>query len=423
MLTFPYTMRFRLAADRHLLSTLLRVFLQVLFAWQRRRGRAIGIADGHAGSVSFIQRFGSGLNLNVHIHMILPDGLFVPVSDDTSAPLRFVPLSPPTTAEVEELTRTVAGRLTARLAAASEEENDYLDPNLAALVEALFWSRDAPPGTRDIPLLSGLEGGREEDGLQGKPLCAAVAGFSLHAAQCVQAHDREALERLLRYGLRAPFSQERLSRRPDGKVVYHLRRPWPHAGGATALVLEPLDFLRRLAALVSFPYTHQTRYHGVFANRSKVRGLLPPPPPSRHAPNIDTSVSADVQEPSDTGANGSKGPPSGGSRRRIPWAQLLLRVMHVDALACPQCSPCPLRGTAAQTVPMVVLAFLSDPEVVGKILRHLGLPTTAPVLAPARSSTRALGFGLPGEDAVSGREEGDDAGGAGAPGPPIRPPP
>ena len=72
---------------------------------------------------------------------------------------------------------------------------------------------------------------------------------------------------------------------------------------------------------------------------------------------------------------------------------------------------------------MIVLALLSDPEVVGKILHHLGLPTTAPVLAQARSSTRALGFGLPEEDAVSGREESDAAGGAGAPGPPIRPPP
>jgi len=422
VLTFPYTMRFRLAADRHLLSTLLRVFLQVLFAWQRRRGRDLGIPDGQTGSVSFLQRFGSALNSNVHCHCILPDGLFVPVVDDPSAPLRFVPLPPPTTAEVEELTRTVAGRLTARLAAASEEENDYLDPELAALVEALFWSRDAPPGTRDIPLLPGLESeGREEDGLQGKPLCAAVAGFSLHAAQCVQAHDREALERLLRYGLRAPFSQERLSRRPDGKVVYHLRRPWPHAGGATALVLEPLDVLRRLAALVSFPYAHGVRYHGVFANRSKARKLLPPPPPSRHAPDIsgggalDTAASADVQEHGDS-ASGSAEPP-GPRRRRFSWEQLLRRVLHVEGLACPRCT------TAARAVPMIVLALLSDPEVVGKILHHLGLPTTAPVLAPARSSTRALGFGLPEEDAVSGREESDAAGGAGAPGPPIRPPP
>jgi hypothetical protein len=61
----------------------------------------------------------------------LPDGLFVADAAE-GAPLRFVPLPPPTTAEVEELTRTVAGRLTARLAAASEEENDYLDPDLAA---------------------------------------------------------------------------------------------------------------------------------------------------------------------------------------------------------------------------------------------------------------------------------------------------
>jgi hypothetical protein len=72
---------------------------------------------------------------------------------------------------------------------------------------------------------------------------------------------------------------------------------------------------------------------------------------------------------------------------------------------------------------MIVLALLSDPEVVGRILHHLGLPTTAPVLAPARSSTRALGFVLPEDDVVSGREEGDDAGDAGVPEPAIRPPP
>jgi hypothetical protein len=78
---------------------------------------------------------------------------------------------------------------------------------------------------------------------------------------------------------------------------------------------------------------------------------------------------------------------------------------------------------------MVVLAFLSDPAVVSKILNHLGLPVTAPALAPARSSAlptgarRALAFALPEENIVSGREEGDDAGDAGVPEPAIRPPP
>jgi hypothetical protein len=110
------------------------------------------------------------MNLNPHVHSVVPDGLFVPAP---SGPLTYAPLPPPTTAEVEELAVTVARRCTERLVTASDSENsDYLDPNLAALCEAFFWSRNAPPGTRDIPLLPGLEGsasgstaGREEDGL------------------------------------------------------------------------------------------------------------------------------------------------------------------------------------------------------------------------------------------------------------------
>ena len=82
------------------------------------------------------------------------------------------------------------------------------------------------------------------------PLCAKIAGFSLHAARVVPAQDRDALEKLCRYGLRPPFSQERLSQRSDGRIVYRLRKPWPNAQGAHCLVFEPNDFLRRLAALV-----------------------------------------------------------------------------------------------------------------------------------------------------------------------------
>ena len=37
---------------------------------------------------------------------------------------------------------------------------------------------------------------------------------------------------------------------------------------------------------------------------------------------------------------------------------------------------------------MVVIAFLSDPSVVGKILRHLHLATEAPPVSPARSSAQ-----------------------------------
>ena len=66
-------------------------------------------------------------------------------------------------------------------------------------------------------------------------------------------------------------------------------------------------------------------------------------------------------------------------RHRIPSVQLLRRLLHIDALACPRCS------TPGQSVPMMVLAFLTDPDVVGRVLRHLRLPTCAPALAPAGS--------------------------------------
>ncbi|MBU1698605.1 MAG: hypothetical protein KJ831_00520 [Candidatus Eisenbacteria bacterium] len=109
--------------------------------------------------------------------------------------------------------------------------------------------------------------------------------------------------------------------------------------------------------------------------------------------------------------------PSAKFRRRVPWAQLLRRLLHVDALACPRCS------TSAETVPMVVLAFLTNPQVVGKILRHLGLADTAPALSPARPSDPPMGFLL--EADAGGMDLDVDAGAVEStdPDPWIRPPP
>ena len=42
----------------------------------RRRARRDGVTDGRGGAVAIIQRFGGVLNLNVHVHALVMDGVF-----------------------------------------------------------------------------------------------------------------------------------------------------------------------------------------------------------------------------------------------------------------------------------------------------------------------------------------------------------
>jgi len=64
VLSFPYPLRFHLARDPGFLSAMLGGFLKSVFAWQRQRGREVGIDEGQTGAITFVQKFGSALNLN-----------------------------------------------------------------------------------------------------------------------------------------------------------------------------------------------------------------------------------------------------------------------------------------------------------------------------------------------------------------------
>ena len=68
----------------------------------RRTLRYIDSSAGyaHAGSVTFVQRFGDSLNVNVHFHVLAMDGVF----DADEAPrMRFLALAPPDDAEILRL--------------------------------------------------------------------------------------------------------------------------------------------------------------------------------------------------------------------------------------------------------------------------------------------------------------------------------
>lgn len=362
--------------DRAFFSKMLGAFLRKLFAWQRLRGRRLGLRGGQTGSVTFVHRFSSSLSLFPHVHALVPDGLFVAQADadlGSDSELKFVPLPPPSDDDIRDLTSRVVKRLAA-IARQHLGEDGY-GPHSTDRDELLVRScvteamrnpagPTSPPSERQLPACP-------------KPLTARLAGFSLHAARAIEPRDRSGLERLCRYGLRAPFATERFSpvRLENGerRVRYQLPKPLgPH--GRTELLFEPVALLRRLAAILPAPRTHLVRYHGVLANRSKFRSRLPRPPvaDSAHACSVpDIRESAATPEPGQT-PDGS-GPPPRPPRRRLPWAELLLRVLDVDALTCPSCS-----------TPMIVLAFITDPNVLRRILAHLNLPTGPPTVAPPR---------------------------------------
>ena len=100
-------------------------------------------------------------------------------------------------------------------------------------------------------------------------------------------------------------------------------------------MLEPLDFIARLAALVPRPRLNLTRFHGVFAPNFKHRDCIVPRPARR---------SADREEP------------------LVPmsWMQRLKRVFAIDIETCPECGG-----------KLRVIACIEDPPLIAKILGHV----------------------------------------------------
>ena len=96
VLTVPFGLRFRLAFDPAAAGITLRAFVSVISGWLRRRARARRIRGTlKTGGVTVIQRFGSTLNLNVHFHTLMIDGVY---AVGPGGAVMFHPLPAPTDA-------------------------------------------------------------------------------------------------------------------------------------------------------------------------------------------------------------------------------------------------------------------------------------------------------------------------------------
>jgi len=82
-------------------------------------------------------------------------------------------------------------------------------------------------------------------------LCADAQGFSLHGALRCAGEERQRLEQLCRYITRPALANERVQCNSARQVVLKLKTPWHD--GTTHIVMSPLTFMQRLAALVPRP--------------------------------------------------------------------------------------------------------------------------------------------------------------------------
>ena len=311
------------------------------------------------GGISFLHRFGSALNHHVHLHACVTDGVFVPPADGAprDAPPAFVPARPITQADLAALTERVRRRVVRWFRRAG-----LLDA--AAAAEMLAWEN---------------------------------SGFSVDASVRITLVDRDvpsyfrSLEHLLRYCARPPFALERISviRGPDGRIARiryvlprHKAANWVGPGrgrkstrpGATGVVeLTPVEFLDRLADLVPPPRKHRHRYHGVFAPNHKLRSAVTALAIGNIGKRGEAATRGHAGDGHATGGCDTQAKPRSHDTSRIAWAKLLARVGEEFPLECPGCGG-----------DIRLIAFITQPGPIRKILTHLGEPLEPPPIAAAR---------------------------------------
>ncbi len=322
VLSLPIPLRVLLAVQPELVTPVLQVVQRVV---TRHLLDSAGLKadEGQGGAVTLIQRFGSAANLNIHLHCLVLDGVYRCGADGSPA---FIEAGAPTDGELDALLHTIIARIMKMLtrrgvlvedmgqtylaeADADGEEARTLRPLQAAAVT--YRIAFGPRAGQKVLTLRGAM--PREDWVR-QPLCADIDGFSLHAAVRVEAHDRKRLEQLCRYITRPALSDERVQLNAAGQVELKLKTAW--RDGTTHLVMSPLEFMQRLAALVPRPRLHLIRFHGVLAPNTKLRPLVVPQgPPARAQAAAGAAAAAESE------VEAAQGRP-----HRIGRARLLKRV-------------------------------------------------------------------------------------------------
>jgi hypothetical protein len=284
--SIPRVLRRLVERDRKLLGLLSQTaYAAILKSFQALFERT----DVRPGCVVSLQTFGAyGGNWNPHAHAIVSDGVF-------TAEGEFLPLPALDTSVVMQVFRRM---LLQRLHQAERLSETFMN-NL------LSWEHP---------------------------------GFTVFAGPPVEPAALESLESQARYIARPAMAMDALQKQDDGNPA--LETPPDPRTGATLLVLDPLEWIHRIAAHIPNPGQHCQRFYGNYSNRARVRA--------------SSTVGASAVAGAHTRTEKDN---SDFSREvRSTWARLLRKIFEADPLVC----SCGAR--------MKIVSFITEPRLVDRIL-------------------------------------------------------
>jgi len=413
VLSFPFELSLLAATKPEVLRALARIHAEELARHYKQSAKKSGEAGKlHAGAVTFVQRFGSSLNLHVHLHTCALDGVYVE-GDDGEAP-RFVSAAPPSRAELYVLTERVALRVMTWLRKrgyAKDDDhasNDTPERSFAEVLAQLATQRGTLENVKDD---TGESDGPAEPAAPLGDEAVTRHGFNMHASLTIAAEDDLGRERLCRYGLRPPFSLSRMRVLSDGRISYRVKKSSRRR--SRCRIMTPVECIARLCALVPPPRYPLTRFHGVLAPRAKLRPrIVPrlpdgvahacisrssrraeqselrvetgerPPPRDKTGPIIPAALpvsattlarsidAADVPMPNVLSVRHLARIGGGllfAATSNVPWATLLARTFDIDIKACARCG-----GR------LEVRAVVTDHDIASRILDAIPAAARAP---------------------------------------------
>jgi len=325
VLAVPKRIRYYLYRDHSLVNATLKILINEVEKCLKKN-RPGSPVDARLGGVTFIQRFGSTLNVHPHYHCLIINGVF----NFEDERIQFYKCKHLGIEDIEVVQARVRKRVLNLI-----KRRKILEPH-------------------DVDNMREWKHG---------------GGFSLNADVSINAEDRRGLERLIRYCARPVFSGERIkTTKNNEKIIYELNKP--SIDGKTELVFSPLEFIDKLAKLIPPPRKHRNRYHGVLAPNSPYRSQV-----TAYAGKTITAENKQLIEEADKAQQKNT---KGDAKAERPkssylWAKLITRIFESFPLECPHCKS-----------EMRLVAFITERQPIKKILTYIGEPSEPPKISEAR---------------------------------------